>query len=292
MRFQAEWQGKEHKQMTIQQVTLENETVLDFKVRQSLDIIEKATKKAGLTPLIVNFSGGKDSTVLLDLTQKVTSRFICFYMVSGLEFPNTLSFVEKCCSRWSRKLYASYPSDYVTEKYPENGFFIRLERLGYFPKPKQTWCSVYLKIRPQVRKLRSLFGRQGFIKLNGVRRFESSRRMEIYRNTRKEGYMKVDSEDHKSLMVFPILDWLDEDVLLYLEREKIHVDLNPLYTKYGVSGCSWCAFYGAKIYKRVLQETPDYYDEFILWESRLDKPSVLGNVWMRDLKDGVGGTVN
>lgn len=268
------------------QMTLQGETLLDFRVNESLEIIQSAMRKSGLIPLILNFSGGKDSTVMLDLVEKITDRYICWYMVSGLEFPNAIEQVQSCCRRWNKKLYLSYPSDYVTEKYPENDFYIRLEKYGW-PRPNQTWCSIYLKIRPQSKKLRKLFGKQRFYKLNGVRRKESSRRMQIYRNTHKNNYMAKDTEDRNSTIVYPILNWSNEDVKLYLEREKIKMELNPLYVKYGVSGCAWCAFYGEKIYNRVLRENPDYYSKIIKWEQNLQKPSVLGGLWMSQLRNAV-----
>jgi 3'-phosphoadenosine 5'-phosphosulfate sulfotransferase (PAPS reductase)/FAD synthetase len=50
--------------------------------------------KTGETPLIVNFSGGKDSMVLLDLVRQTTDKYVCFYMVSGIEFAEAIDFVK------------------------------------------------------------------------------------------------------------------------------------------------------------------------------------------------------
>lgn len=269
------------------QLTLEGESVLDFRIRESVEIIRKAMTKASLTPLILNFSGGKDSHVLLDLVQRMTDNFYCFYMESGIEFKESVAFAKEACAKYGRPLLTSCPSDYVTEKYPKNGFFERLSALGYFPRPGMTWCSIYLKIRPQVRKLRKLFGRRTFFKLNGVRRAESSRRMQIYRETSKKGYITKDSEDSKSFMVFPILNWTDSDIKQYIERKTLVIPPNPLYQRFGVSGCAWCAFYGPKIYERIIRQEPNLYDKFIQWEEKLNRPSVLGNHWLRDIKQRV-----
>ena len=269
------------------QLTLEGESVVDFRIKESFNIIDKAIRKSQGMPLIIQFSGGKDSMVMLDLVRRRTDKFTCAYMVSGIEFPKGIDFVRETCEELRVNLIFSFPSDYLTKKHPENGFFERLEAHGYFPKPKWTWCSVYLKIRPQVRKLRTLYGKKSFMKLNGVRRKESSRRMQIYRKLARQGFMKPDSEDTRSLMVFPILNWTNQDVLNYIEQESIHVPTNPLYQKYGVSGCRWCAFYSAKIYEKILREEISLYDEFILWEEKLKRPSVLGNCWLRDIKKKV-----
>lgn len=261
------------------QHTLEGESILDARIKESFSIIEKTVKKTGETPLIVNFSGGKDSMVLLDLVRQVTDKYVCFYMVSGIEFAEAIEFVKVQCDKLDVKLLLSTPADY------KGDFFTRLGIIGYFPTVQNNtlWCNRDLKIRPQKRVLNRVFGNQLFFKLNGVRRYESSRRMKIHRGTKD--FMRPDYHVSKGVMVFPLLNWTDGNIREYLKMRAIHVAVNPLYEKYGVSGCYWCPFYQKEIYERIIPQNPNLYDEFIKWEVKLNKPSVSGLVWLKDLKE-------
>lgn len=262
-------------------------TVLDLTVRDSLDIkiarskqvIREAAKRSGDIPLIINFSGGKDSMCVLELTREITNNFVCFYMVSGIEFPEAVEFVKSVCEKLGVKLLISRPEDYL------GGFFERLARLRSFPTIRSQWCSRDLKVRAQTRVIQRTFGKnKSTYKLVAIRCYESARRAKIYR---KNIFVKRDQDCKPSFMVFPILLWTDGDVKEFLKRKRMILPKNPLYEKYGVSGCYWCPFYQPAIYKRILRIHPDIYDQFIEWEERLMQPSVNGHVWLRDLKKEV-----
>jgi len=263
------------------QVTLQGESVLDYRIQESVQIIEKAVHQSALVPLIVNFSGGKDSSVLLDLTQKVTDRFICCFTISGIEFPEVIEYAEESCKRFRRKLIMSTPNLY------KGGFFERLEYFGYFPTVRKRWCSRDLKFRPQKRLLTKLYGKGRFFKLNGVRRFESTRRKAMHIKTPRKGFMIPDYDVPHDIMVFPILNWTSENVREYLRQNRIHIPENPLYKRSGVSGCYWCPFYQPSIYEQIISQNPTMYDRFIEWEEKLDFPSVNGFQWLRDIKEKV-----
>jgi len=269
--------------MNLKQMTLENESLIDFRVKESVGIIENAVRKSGLVPLIVNFSGGKDSMLLLDLVQKVTDNFLCCYMVSGIEFREAIKFAEKSCRGFGRKLLFSYPSYY------KGDFFERLNDLGYWPTIKKTWCNRDLKIRPQKKMLNKQLGKCRFFKLNGVRRYESRRRTKMHKNTPKSGFMLPDYNVSQDIMVFPILNWKSQTIKDYLESEGIAIKQSPLYKEYGVSGCFWCPFYQRSIYEKILRKNPNLYDKFIEWEEKLGQPSANGFVWLREVKRLVGG---
>lgn len=263
------------------QVTLEKETVLELRIRESLSIIENAVKKSALVPLIINFSGGKDSLTMLDLVQKVTDNFICCYMTTGIDFPEAKQFAIDSCRRFKRKLLVSFPSEH------KGDFFQRLAQFRKFPTIKATWCSRDLKFRPQKKMLTRLYGKLRFFKLNGVRRFESSRRRKMHISTPRQGFMLPDYDVSKDIMVFPILNWSNEDVKQYLELNKIRVPTNPLYEKYGVSGCYWCPFYQPSIYRRIMKQHLSLYDRFIEWETLLNAPSVSGYHWLSKIKQEI-----
>lgn len=254
---------------------------LDLRIQESFNIIKRVLKETKV-PLIINYSGGKDSSVLLDLAQKVTDNFVCCFAISGIEFMEAIKFVEKSCKARGVKLLFSSPYDY------KGGFFERLAQFRRFPTIQSPWCKRDLKFRPQKRMLEREFGKPNtFFKLNGTRRFESTRRRKIYASSAYQNFVRKDFDVSRDFMVFPILNWTDQNVLDYLEKEKLRIEPNPLYEEFGVSGCYWCVFYQPKIYRRILYKRPNLYDRFIRWEGKLNAPSVNGYVWLRDLKKEV-----
>ena len=118
-------------------------------------------------------------------------------------------------------------------------------------------------------------------KLIGVRRFESSRRKWLYLRY-CDNPIRPDGEHKGTFEVFPILSWSDDDVKNYIQAKGLPT--STLYRDWGVSGCSWCPFYGSSIYLNVLRHLPNHYDRIIALEEKLGQPSVLGQVWLRDLK--------
>ncbi|MBI5449689.1 phosphoadenosine phosphosulfate reductase family protein [Candidatus Gottesmanbacteria bacterium] len=80
---------------------------LDKKIAISQDVILKAYKKYGCT-LAVAWTGGKDSTVLLDLVRNVFKGKIPFPVMfndSTMEFEEIYSFIEKITQQWSLRLH-------------------------------------------------------------------------------------------------------------------------------------------------------------------------------------------
>ena len=247
-------------------------------------IISEVAQKTE-APLIVNFSGGKDSMALLGLVREITDNFVCAYMSSGMEFDDVVPFVKRTCDQLGVKLLISTPDMY------KGDFFERLEKFRVFPglwgwdeggKSQSGWCNRDLKLRPQKAMLRKIYGKKTpLYKLIAVRRNESARRKALYGDY-IQSMIAPDEEHRGSFKVLPLLSWTKVDVLNYLEMLKLPT--TPLYKKYGVSGCYWCPYYEPSIYLRVLADNPNMYDRFIEWEEKLGKPSVIGEIYLGDLK--------
>lgn len=247
---------------------------LSERIAESKGIIEAAIREAR-EPLIIQFSGGRDSVAMVGLVREVTKNFVCGYMVSGIDFRQAVDFADRMARKLEIPLLFSYPSDHL------GGFFQRLHKLRTFPTVRSTWCQRDLKVRPQGKMLHRLLGKQPLYKLVGVRKWESSRRKALYSLDR---VISPDTNVARDFLVYPILNWTDSDVLNYLKLRGLPT--SRLYKKYGVSGCYWCPFYQPSIYRRILAGEPKLLDKFIEAEETYG-PSVTNYVYLRDLKRGL-----
>ena len=249
-----------------------NKFFLQRRIEESTRIIEEAAKRTKV-PIIVQFSGGKDSLVMLDLVQKVTDNLVCSFMTTGIEFPEAITFAGKMAKQLSVPILYSKPSDH------KGDFFQRLEQFREWPTIRKLWCQRDLKIRAQKKMLEGTYGKQVFYKAVGVRRWESSRRKYMYS---LDNAIQLDNQTSSDFIVLPLVNWTNNDVANYLKEANLPT--SSLYKRYGVSGCYWCPFYGRNIYRRILKEEPDLYDRFIEWEIKLNQPSVIQQTYLRDLK--------
>lgn len=250
-----------------------DEHFLKERLAESREIVREVAGKSD-KPLIVQFSGGNDSMALVGLVREVTDNFLCCFMVTGYEFPEAIDFAARMAREIKVPILFSQPNAH------KGNLWERLEKLGRWPTVESTWCSRDLKVRAQKKTLEKMLGKGIFYKLNGVRRYESSRRKVIYGT---EQFVSKDNDcSGKHYRVHPLLRWTNADVKNYLEAAGL--PSSGLYKRYGVSGCYWCPFYQVDIYKDILRQEPNLYDEFIAWEEKLGAPSVIGEVYLRDLK--------
>ena len=253
------------------------ERFLSERVEESKNLIAKIATESD-HPLLVQFSGGNDSMVMLDLVRQVTDKFLCCYMATGLEFKGVIQFVRDIAKKMGADLLVSNPSMH------KGNIFKRIEQFQNFPGLVATWCCRDLKLRPQKKLLEKNFGKKAKLyKLEGVRLSESIRRRSIYKEY-TGSMIRPDSEYTAGFEVFPIVNWTDADVTNYIEWKGLPVTKH--YREFGVSGCSWCPFYEADIYRRILKKMPNHYDRFIEWEERLGMPCVSNFIYMGDLKKG------
>ncbi len=255
------------------QLDLCGHDIIARKIEIAKSVIAEAHNKSE-KPLIVNFSGGKDSCCTLLLALDVTDDVECLYMKSGIDLPGSVDFVERQAKQFGVKLHITDP---VRDYY--GGFAYWVRRFGYFPNVIVNYCSSRLKLRPARAYLRKIYGNAALYKLTGVRRFESSRRVQIYSANQ---YIQEDWEHSGSYIVHPLLDWTDDDVKQFLNMRDFEINKN--YKPFGVSGCYWCPFYEEKIYRRILKVYPNIYDEIISLEHEMGKPSVINHRFLGDIK--------
>lgn len=272
---------------------------LEKKEKLSLDLLNQIVdEKQKDIPLIVNFSGGKDSLVCLSLALKVTDNVECCYADGGFELPETLPYIKLRCKEFGVKLHVAKAGE-VTLSHRKGSPNFHCQTLkdfvlfyGYFPTSGRRWCSTWLKQRVMKAYWRQIYDNKTILyKLNGVRMFESPVRLwkygkhKHYKKHVVDGnkYIRYDREHNPCRLVYPILDWNDKNVVDYLEKENIKVHSG--YKVFGVSGCKWCPVHKYATYEKILSVYPNIYDDIIELEEKTGKPSVENKYFLKDIKE-------
>lgn len=188
-------------------------------------------------PLVITYSGGKDSDVLLHLTGAAGIPYEVLHSLTTADAPETVWHVR---DTFRRLELAGVPCDIDKHKQPDGTYMTM-------------WRLIPLKLMPPTRlvryccvELKESSGRNRWI-ATGVRWAESAKRKQrgvmetIHKDKEKRLVLMDDNDEGRMLMencqlkgtrtVNPIIDWKDSDVLDYCSAEKI--TMNPLYA------CGW-----------------------------------------------------
>jgi len=254
----------------------------------------------------LSFSGGKDSTVLLDIARKMYPDIQAIFVDTGLEFPEIRAFVKTIDNvRWLK---------------PEKSFKTVILEKGYPVISKETALTVYY-----ARK-----GSQWAIdKLNGIGRSDFRRRFRKYkylldapfkisdaccqelkkkpiynyeRETKKvpiiatmaheslirrQNYLKTgcNSFSIKNPISHPLGFWLEKDIWDYIH--KFHIPYSSIYDKgYERTGCMFCMF-GCHLDKEPNKFQRMQYTHPKLWEYCL-KSINDGGLGLKEVLDYIG----
>lgn len=221
-------------------------------------------------PLIVTTSGGKDSSVCVELALLAGIDFELMHNHTTADAPETVRFIR---SEFKRLEDMGFPSDQIIVNYPV-----------YKQKRVSMWSLIPQKLMPPTRLVRyccSILkerGGQGRYITTGVRWAESAKRRNrgIYETINSDPSKKVilnnDNDDRRRLfetcslqhkaVCNPIIDWSDSDVWEFIEDAKIPV--NPLY-QCGFSrvGCIGCPMAGTKGRQKEFARYPKYQELYI-----------------------------
>lgn len=183
-------------------------------------------------PWVVGYSGGKDSTAVLQLVWHalasipVERRTKPVYVISTdtlVENPIVALWVSKSleCMETAATEQALPLTSHRLTPAVENTFWVNLIGRGYpAPRPRFRWCTERLKINPSTTFITSVVQRHGeAILVLGSRKAESTARaqvMERYEKSRARDRLSPNGSLANSYVYTPIEDWTNDDVWMYL----------------------------------------------------------------------------
>jgi DNA sulfur modification protein DndC len=184
------------------------------------------------SPMLVGFSGGKDSTCTLQLIWYAIAALPPEKRTKTIHVMATDTMVENpIVSLWVKKSIAQMQKS-ATEQgmpveahhlFPEirDTFWVNLIGKGYpAPRPNFRWCTDRLKIKPATQFIRNMVRASGnSIVALGIRKAESIQRatmMERYKSARER--LSPNGNLPNSLVYSPIEDWTTQDVWVFLNQ--------------------------------------------------------------------------
>lgn len=236
---------------------------LERKEEEAISFLREIYAKYRL-PVVVSFSGGKDSLVTLHLALKALGHenVKALFNDTGIEFPETVDYVKRTVEKMGVELVVANAGE---------AFWRGFSVMGP-PARDFRWCCKVTKFAPTARLLKQLFP-SGALSLVGQRKYESAQRAVSPRIWRNAWLPNV-------LAATPIQDWTAFDVWLYIFREKLLP--NPLYY-YGLDrlGCWLCPASEIGEFELARKVRNELY---IKWEEELKKFAVknnLGDEWIK-----------
>lgn len=192
----------------------------------------KALYLADEIPWVVGYSGGKDSTAVLQLVWTALRALDPADRRKPVHVISTDTLVENpVVARWvatSLERMADAATEHALPIEPHrltpdvsSTFWVNLIGRGYpAPRPKFRWCTDRLKIKPSNAFIRRVVRENGeAILVLGTRKAESSgrrHRMEQLEGSRVRDRLSPNDSLPNSLVYSPVEDWTNDDVWLYL----------------------------------------------------------------------------
>ena len=216
-----------------------NRDYLERKARKAVEFLRWAFNEYK-KPVVVSYSGGKDSLVALDLTAQTGVKFYVMFNDTGLEPLETYENVKKVAEMYRAELITASAGD---------AYWRAIQEFGP-PARDYRWCCKVIKLGPITDALLSRFP-VGYVSVVGQRAFESFQRARLPR-------VSVSKWVTKDIVVAPIQDWTALEVWGYILMRGL--PYNKAY-EYGFDrlGCVICPANELAEFEVVRERYPGIY---------------------------------
>ena len=214
---------------------------------EAISFVKRTVAKQDL-PVVVGFSGGKDSLATYLVVEKaIESSPPIFFMDTGIELPETIEHIHDFAKSRNVSIIGQEAGDRFWES------------VDVFGPPARDfrWCCKVLKLGPAATSIADEMGGET-LSFMGQRKLESFQRSiepRVTENPWVPGQISAN----------PIQNWNALEVWLFLFKEK--VNFNPLYNKgYHRMGCYLCPSSPLAELESLRETHPQYYQK---WESKM-----------------------
>ncbi len=246
-----------------------------------LKLASEMSEKFYNKPLVITYSGGKDSDVLLDIALNAGISVEVVNSHTTVDAPDTVWHIRDVFEKLRKDgipcsvLHGRTRDGVMKTMWSlivKNGTpptrLIRYccRELKEVSVPKRFIATGIRQSESSARKIRSSFETRAKKKSDAIRKsyedtkevFEDSKvRDEIWDCT----FIK-NAKENKDLICNPILHWTDEDIWAYIREKKLNV--NPLYNKgYKRVGCILCPNSTKEEKIKMIKDFPKYKDNYI-----------------------------
>jgi DNA sulfur modification protein DndC len=181
-------------------------------------------------PWVIGYSGGKDSTTVLQLVWKALEalppeqRQKPVYVIASdtkVETPVIVDYIDATLERINESSQSAGMPFHAEKVIPElkDSFFVNLIGRGYpAPNTRFRWCTERMKIKPANRFIEEKVAQHGeVIVVLGVRKSESATRKQLMNTYQvKDHLLRRHSTLPGAYVYAPIADFMTEDVWTYL----------------------------------------------------------------------------
>ncbi len=206
---------------TIKDILEINEEELESMYSKSIKFLKSVFEKYRNRKVVVSYSGGKDSLVVLDLVNDILKDYYVIFNDTTLELPDTYKNIFEVANR--------YGIDIIIARARTN--FFKILKSLLLPSRDFRYCCKMLKLAPISQTLKRI-APTGSLSITGQRKYESSLRARLPQISTSRWVANT-------VVVAPINDWTSLHVWLYIYWRRL--PYNKAYDKgFDRIGCWIC----------------------------------------------------